>query len=215
MTGVALAAILAFGAGVIEGLLRGGGAAGVPVAALAGLVWAALAAGVLGLTAGVRWLLPIGLRSGAWPRAGALTAIGFVALEFVVARALALRFRDPALVALVAAAMGVVLAWVCALLVMPLVVRVVAVSERWAPGPRRARWLRGAGLAVVIGGAAALGWAGQGRVERSRSTLVARTLALAVGLTDINGDGDGLVSPPRGCPPRSPSGDGGRCAAAD
>lgn len=197
MTGVTLVAILAFGAGAIEGLIRGGGIACVAEAALAGFVWGTIAAGVLALAAGLRWLLPAELRTGAWARAGALAVVVCVAAEFVVARGLALRFRDPTLVALVAGVAGVVLAWVCALVVVPLAARGVALAERW--GLRRVRGLRGVGLAVMLGGAAALvGGSGQARSERPCSEVVAWTIALADRITDIDGDGDGLLLPPRG-----------------
>ena len=95
MTGVALAAILAFGAGVDQGLkMRGGGIASVAEAAVAGLVWGTIAAGVLALVAGLRRLLPAEPRTKAWALAGALALVVFVAAEFAVARELALRFRS-------------------------------------------------------------------------------------------------------------------------
>ncbi len=227
MTGVTLVAILAFGAGAIEGLIRGGGIACVAEAALAGFVWGTIAAGLLALAAGLRWLLPAELRTwawwgggwgggggpagggggggwrgggggrGGWGGGGALAVVVCVAAEFVVARGLALRFRDPTLVALVAGVAGVVLAWVCALVVVPLAARGVALAERW--GLRRVRGLRGVGLAVMLGGAAALvGGSGQARSERPCSEVVAWTIALADRITDIDGDGDGLLLPPRG-----------------
>lgn len=210
MTGAALVAILAFGAGVIEGVLRGAGIGSVAAAALAGLVWGTIAAGVLALAAGLRWLLPAELRTGAWALALALTLVVFVAAECAVARGLALRFRDPALVALVAAVAGVVLVWVCVALVVPLAVRVVGMGERRGAVPRM---VRGVGLAVMLGGAAALvGWIGQTRIERPRSDLVGWTIALAEQITDIDGDGDGLMLPPRDCAPLSPKIDGRVCA---
>lgn len=194
MTGVTLVAILAFGAGAIEGLIRGGGIACVAEAALAGFVWGTIAAGVLALAAGLRWLLPAELRTGAWALAGALAVVVCVAAEFVVARGLALRFRDPTLVALVAGVAGVVLAWVCALVVVPLAARGVALAERW--GLRRVRGLRGVGFAVMLGGAAALvGGSGQARSERPCSEVVAWTIALADRISDIDGDGHGLLLP--------------------
>ena len=198
MTGVALVAILAFGAGMIEGLIRGGGLVSVAEAALAGFVCGALAVGLLALAAGLRWLLPAELRTGAWARAGALALVVFAAAELAVGQGLALRFRDPALVALVAALAGVVLAWLCVLVVVPLAARGVALGERWGPGPRLVRGLRGVGLAVTLAGAAMLvGWSGPA-VERPRSELVAWTIALAGQITDIDGDGVGLLAPPRG-----------------
>jgi hypothetical protein len=111
VTVAAAAAILAFGAGLVEGLVRGGGVVCVPEAAIAGFVWGTIAAGVVALGHGVARLLPAGLRAGGWPLAIAAAAVVFVAVEFAVARALAARFRDPTLVAVATAVAGVMIAW--------------------------------------------------------------------------------------------------------
>lgn len=212
MTVAAAAAILAFGAGLVEGLVRGGGVVCVPEAAIAGFVWGTIAAGVVALGHGVARLLPAGLRAGGWPLAIAAAAVVFVAVEFAVARALAARFRDPTLVAVATAVAGVMIAWSCVAVVVPIVVRVGMVGSRVA-GRLRTRWLVGAGFAIGLGGAAALvGFATQARAERPRSVVVARAIMLAERITDFDGDGDGLVLPPRDCAPLSSQFDGRRCA---
>lgn len=211
MTAAAVAAILAFGAGLVEGLARGGGVACVAEAAIAGFVWWTIVLVVIGGAHGLARLLPASAR-GRWPLALAVAAAVFVATEFAAARALADRFRDPTLVAVATAAVGVVIAWVCVGVVVPLVVRVEAVASRVAPR-LRTRWLVGVGLVIGLGGAAALvRLATQERVERPRSGVVVRSIALAEAITDIDGDGDGLVLPPRDCAPLSAHIDGRRCA---
>lgn len=211
MTAAAVAAILAFGAGLVEGLARGGGATCVAEAAIAGFVGGMIALVVIGVAHGVARLLPASSR-GRWPRALAVAAVVFVATEVAAARALAASFRDPTLVAVVTAAVGVVIAWVCVGVVVPLVVRVEEVVSR-AASRLRTRWLVGAGLVIGLGGAAALvRFAAQERAERPRSVVVVRAIALAETITDIDGDGDGLVLPPRDCAPLSPDIDGRRCA---
>lgn len=213
MTAAAVVAILAFGAGVIEGVARGAGLASVPAGAIAGFVWGTIALGVPGLAWLLRWLMPPGWRGGAWPRAAALAAGVFVVAEFVVGQELALRFRDPMLVAVVAAGIGVVLAGLCVAVVVPLAARGISVVERRAPVGRVRRGLRVAGLAVGLGGAAALGVFARGsRPVWPRSDVVIRAIDLAEQITDVDGDGDGLVLPPRDCAPLSPRIDGRGCA---
>lgn len=206
MTAVAVAVILAFGAGALEGLMRGGGVACAWEATIAGF----LIGGCVAAVVGVAWLVRRGLRvERAWALAMVVATGVFVAGEFAAARWLALRFRDPTLVALVAAVGGVLIAGGCVAVVVPVVVRGV----RWCERRSVSRWVRAAGVGLGIVGAAALvDFVGQSRAERPRSELVVRAIGLAEAITDVDGDGSGLVLAPRDCAPLTSSIDGARCS---
>lgn len=210
MTLVAVAVLLAFGAGAVEGLARGGGAGCVPLAMIAGLVWGTLALVVVAAARGVARLWG----EDGWPLAIAVAGAVFVAGEFAAARELTGRFRDPALVAGAAAASGVAIAGICGAVVVPLVVRMVRAGRRFAPGRRARGLLVGAGITVAIGGLVVLvRVTSQPRMVRPVSEVVVRAIALAEMISDVDGDGDGLVLPPRDCAPLSPRVDGKLCVS--
>lgn len=207
MTGVGVVVLLVFGTALVEGLARGAAIGGA-------LAWAASAgavvAGLAGLAVALAWVvraaLPAEARAG-WTWGAAAGVAMFVAVEVGLGRAL-LGFRDPTLVALVAAIGGVGIAWACAAIVTPLAARVAARIERLVVAPRVRRVALAAALVVVLGGVAALV---MHRGGRAPSTVAAGAIELAQAISDVDGDGDGVVVAPRDCAPLSSRIDARRC----
>lgn len=197
--------ILAFGTGTMEGLARGAGGAAVIGGAIVGAVVAGVALVVSVAERGVRRLLPTAGRG--WSLAATIGLGLFVAGELMLARGL-LRFRDPTLVALVAAIGGVVIAWLCAAIAAPIVVRVAGARPRIAG--RGAALLRGAAALLVLVGVIGLGLHAR-RSERPKGAVAAGAVDLVQAIGDVDGDGDGVAFPPRDCAPLSPAIDAQAC----
>jgi hypothetical protein len=174
-----LAVLLVFGTATSEGLARGAGGEAAAAGALAGALVAALAGGLAALA----WLLGglLGGRSYGW--AAAVGVVVLVLAEVELGRRL-LGFRDPTLVAAVAAAGGVVLAWTCAALVVPLVARIGLHAGR--AQLRAPRWSSGAAALVVIAGTIAAAVHADGP---PRSRVAAAVIGLAAAIGDVDGDG--------------------------
>ncbi len=207
------AALLTWALAFIDALARGaplpsaGGAAAMAAAAAAGLaiLW------VLVLRV-VGWLLPRTARHHAVPATA--TFVTIVAAVRWFADDLARHHRDPTMMSVTTAAVAVAVAVTSVALVVPLLAWVIAQlrgrTAHWRASARLLAWV--GALPVLFGLALLPSLRARPRPSRERPRIAAHVLRVADHLSDFDGDGSGIVAPPRDCTPWVRVADGRRAA---
>jgi hypothetical protein len=188
VAGIVAAIEAAFhGAGTVTAFVGGG--------VVTGLLFA-FAAAAWSLSRVARWLLPARWCAEPFPAAVVVSVLLFLAAFVPAAAAVAARHRDPQMVSVVVAVLGVALAWLVMAIALPLVARVLRRLGPFVERIPRPRWSRLITLATLAWALSAMGWILLGSPPSVRGELAVRATHAWTALTDVDGDGRGAIQPP-------------------